>query len=159
MRLTSACLAAATLLLLGCRRAGEGEAASGAATVVAAGTAVAASQAFPLSVRAIGTVTPRPGGYAELAAPAPTRVARVLVAPGDHVAQGDTLVEFERAPFDAAAKSADAALTSARHAYARAVRLGSGMPTRAKATASQTVAVVRPIAPAPSCMRAICAHL
>ena len=122
MRRASAWLAAVTILL-GCHKGGEGEGASGEAAVIAAGTAVAASEAFPVSVRAIGTVTPRPGGYAELAAPAPTRVARVFVAPGDHVAQGDTLVEFERAPFDAGAKSAEAALTSARHAYARAVRL------------------------------------
>jgi cobalt-zinc-cadmium efflux system membrane fusion protein len=39
------------------------------------------------------------------------------------VAVGDTLVELERAPFEAAARSADAALESARHAHARAVRL------------------------------------
>jgi len=97
--------------------------ASGQQAVVGAGTAVAMIQAFPQSVRAIGTVTPRPGGYADLAAPAPTRVAHIFVAPGDRVAEGDALVEFERAPFDAAAKSADAALASARHAYARAVRL------------------------------------
>jgi RND family efflux transporter MFP subunit len=39
------------------------------------------------------------------------------------VAEGDTLVELERAPFDAAAQSAAAALASAEHAYARALRL------------------------------------
>src|SRR2546429_8463820 len=35
----------------------------------------------------------------------------------------DSLVEFERAPFDAAARSAEAALASAERAHARAVRL------------------------------------
>jgi len=126
VRLTFAfSVAAAACVLLGCHRGhgGEGEVASGQQAVVGAGTAVAMIQAFPQSVRAIGTVTPRPGGYADLAAPAPTRVAHIFVAPGDRVAEGDALVEFERAPFDAAAKSADAALASARHAYARAVRL------------------------------------
>jgi RND family efflux transporter MFP subunit len=39
------------------------------------------------------------------------------------VAEGDSLVEFERAPFDAAARSAETALASAERAYARAVRL------------------------------------
>ena len=90
---------------------------------VAAATAVAHVQPFPQVVRAIGTVAPRPGRFAELAAPAPSRVARIRVAAGERVAQGDTLVELERAPFDAAAQSADAALASAEHAYARALRL------------------------------------
>ena len=95
-------VAAAACALLGCHRGhgGEGEGVSGQQAVVGAGTAVAVIQAFPQSVRAIGTVTPRPGGYAALAAPAPTRVAHIFVAPGDRVAEGDALVEFERAPFD-----------------------------------------------------------
>ncbi len=90
---------------------------------VAAATAVARVQPFQQVVRAIGTVAPRPGRFAELAAPAPSRVARIRVAPGERVAEGDTLVELERAHFDAAAQSADAALASAEHAYARALRL------------------------------------
>src|SRR5207245_2268418 len=92
-------------------------------TVVGARTAVATVQAFPQVVRAIGTVVARPGRFAELAAPAPTRVAAIFVAPGERVAEGDSLVAFERAPFDAAAQSAAAALESAQHAYARALRL------------------------------------
>src|SRR3989475_614451 len=92
-------------------------------TVVGARTAVATVQAFPQIVRAIGTVVARPGRFAELAAPAPTRVAAIFVAPGERVAEGDSLVAFERAPFDAAAQSAEAALESAQHAYARALRL------------------------------------
>src|SRR6266481_9544976 len=39
------------------------------------------------------------------------------------VAEGASLVEFERAPFDAAARSAETALASAERAYTRAVRL------------------------------------
>jgi RND family efflux transporter MFP subunit len=118
-------LGAAALLLTACHShpdSGTAETAGGQA-VVGARTAVATSQTFPQIVRAIGTVTPRPGRFAELAAPAPTRVAAIFVAPGQQVAQGDDLVEFERAPFDAAAKSADAALESAQRAHARAVRL------------------------------------
>ncbi len=99
------------------------EASTAEQTVVGARTATATTQAFAQVVTAIGTVTPRPGRFAELAAPAPTRVARVFVAPGDRVAQGDDLVEFERAPFDAAAKSAELALESAERTHARAVRL------------------------------------
>jgi RND family efflux transporter MFP subunit len=110
--------------LLACHRAGESdEAGASGAAVVTAATAVATLREFPQLVRAIGTVTPRPGRFAALAAPAPTRVARIFVAAGQRVAEGDSLIEFERAPFDAAALSSEAALTSARRAYARAVRL------------------------------------
>jgi RND family efflux transporter MFP subunit len=93
--------------------------------VVGAHTAVVTRQAFGESITAIGVVAPRPGHYAELAPAAAARVARIFVVPGDHVNAGDSLVEFERAPFDAAAASADAALTMARHAYDRAQRLAA----------------------------------
>jgi len=86
-------------------------------------TAPAAAQPFARVVRAIGTVTPRPGRFAELAAPGPTRVARIFVGSGQRVAEGDTLIEFERAPFDAVAQSAATALETAQRNYARAARL------------------------------------
>jgi RND family efflux transporter MFP subunit len=123
MRGTALPLAVAALLLLACRGRKEQDRPEGVNAVVTAGTAVAMTQAFPRIVRAIGTVTPRPGRFAELAAPSPTRVARIFVTAGQRVAEGDSLIEFERAPFDANAKSADAALAAAQHAYARAVRL------------------------------------
>ena len=118
-------LSVVTLALLAACHRGEGSSEEGAAAsaVVTAATAVATLQDFPQLVRAIGTVAPRPGRFAALAAPAPTRVARIFVAAGQRVAEGDSLIEFERAPFDAAALSSEAALTSAQHAYARAVRL------------------------------------
>jgi len=114
-------------LCAGCRGsradADDVQASPHTAAGVQAGTAVATVQAFRDVVSAIGTVVPRPGRFAELAAPAPTRVARIFVTPGQRVAEGDSLIEFERAPFDAAAKSAAAALESAERAHARAVRL------------------------------------
>jgi RND family efflux transporter MFP subunit len=115
--------AAAALLLSGCRSGGEsgGEAAEAA---VAVRTAVAAARDVPLVVSGIGTVAPRPGRYAALGAPGATRVARVFVLPGQRVKEGDSLVGFERAPFEAGARSAEAGLTAAQHAYDRAVRLG-----------------------------------
>jgi len=106
-----------------CHRGGASDQAAADSAVVTAATAVATLQEFPQLVRAIGTVTPRPGRFAALAAPAPTRVARIFVAAGQRVAEGDSLIEFVRAPFDAAALSNEAALTSAQRAYARAVRL------------------------------------
>src|SRR5690349_1368023 len=121
---------AAALLASACRGAshggGEESAGSPAAdsqAVVGVSTAVAALHAFPQVVQAIGTVVARPGRFAELAAPAPTRVAGIFVTPGQFVAEGDSLVAFERAPFDAAARSATAALDAAEHTHARAVRL------------------------------------
>jgi RND family efflux transporter MFP subunit len=102
--------------------AGEGGADQTQA-VVNASTATARLMAFPQIVQAIGTVVPRPGTYAVLAAPAPTRVARVFVSVGEPVRAGQPLIEFERGPFDAEAQSAGAALQSAERAYQRAVRL------------------------------------
>lgn len=111
------------VLLAACSRSQGDETGGGTPAVVGAGTAVAVTQVMPQLVLAIGTVTPRPGRFAELAAPAPTRVARIFVSPGQRVAEGEALIEFERAPFDASARSAEAALGSAQRAYDRAVRL------------------------------------
>jgi RND family efflux transporter MFP subunit len=110
------------LLTAGCRsHGGEGE--GSAQVTVGVRTAVAAVQEVALTVGGIGTVAPRPGRYAVLSAPAATRVARIYAVAGQAVRRGDSLVEFERAPFEAAARSAEAALTAAQHAYDRAARL------------------------------------
>ena len=96
---------------------------AGVAAVSGVRTAVAARGPFALTVNAIGTVSVRPDRDAALAAPGPTRVARIFVVAGQRVAKGDSLIEFERAPFDAAEQSAAAALSSAEHSAARAARL------------------------------------
>jgi RND family efflux transporter MFP subunit len=101
----------------------EGQQASGEPGVLGVATSVAALQPFPHALSAIGSVAPRPERYAVLAPPGPTRVARIFVVAGQRVARGDALIEFERAPFDAAAQSAAAALANAQRAYERAVRL------------------------------------
>lgn len=93
------------------------------ATVTGVGTAVVTQEAFPQTVNAIGTIGARPGRYAALAPPGPTRVARIFAVAGQQVHKGDPLVEFEHAPFDAAAQSAAATLANAERAYARAQRL------------------------------------
>src|SRR3989440_8355783 len=111
----------AALVAWGCK--GSPKAAEEAPAVTGVGTAVADVQAFPQAVNAIGTVGVRPDRFAALAAPGPTRVARVFVVVGQRVAKGDSLVAFERAPFDATAQSAAAALSNAERAYARATRL------------------------------------
>lgn len=78
---------------------------------------------FDESIEAVGTVTPRTGQVASLAAPAPARVARVFVTAGSNVRAGDPLIEFEHAPFDAAAASAESALRTAEQAAERTQRL------------------------------------
>jgi membrane fusion protein (multidrug efflux system) len=113
-------LAACAAAILGCSRTG---AESAHTPVVAVRTAAAVRGPFAHVIGSLGTVSPRAGRYAELSAPAPTRVARIFVAAGDPVAAGAPLVEFERAPFEAAARSAESALASAQHGYDRAVRL------------------------------------
>ncbi|MCC7194378.1 MAG: efflux RND transporter periplasmic adaptor subunit [Gemmatimonadaceae bacterium] len=113
--------AAVVLLVQGC--AGETAKEEGATPVVNATTAAVATGPFRETTSAIGTVVPRPGSVALLSAPAPTRVVRVFVVVGQPVKKGAPLVEFERAPFDARAASADATLQAAERAYDRARRL------------------------------------
>jgi RND family efflux transporter MFP subunit len=103
----------------------ESEVRANVQAVVGARTAVAAVGPFERAVSALGIVSPRPGRYAELGAPGPTRVARIDVVPGQVVRAGAPLIEFDRGPFDAAARSAEAAVTVAQNAHDRAVRLAA----------------------------------
>jgi membrane fusion protein, multidrug efflux system len=114
--------ALAVVTLVACK-SGSTDDKKDAEAVVNAQTATAKLALFTETVTAIGTVMPRPGHYAELSAPAPTRVAHIFVAAGDVVHEGDPLVEFERAPFDAAAQSAQTSLSNAERAAQRAERL------------------------------------
>jgi len=112
---------AGAVLVCGCAGGGADEEAAQA--TVSVRTAVAAVREVPLAVQAIGTVEARPGRHAALSAPAATRVARIFVVPGEVVREGAPLIEFERAPFEAGARSAEAALSTAQHAFDRASRL------------------------------------
>ena len=103
----------------------ESEARANVQAVVGARTAVAAVAPFERTVSALGVVAPRPGRYADLGAPGPTRVTSIHVVAGQAVRAGDALIEFDRGPFDAAARSAEAAVTVARNAHDRAVRLAA----------------------------------
>ena len=110
----------------GCGRsdAAAGDVQSGSARpVVGARIAPATAQPFTETLGAIGTVAPRAGHTAALSAPAPSRVSRVYVAAGQHVAAGEPLVELDQATFQAAAQSAEVALTAAQAAYERTKRL------------------------------------
>ena len=111
-------------LAAGCAKKDADEAgAEHVQAVVGASVATIAAQRFVETVDAIGVVAPRSGHVASLAAPGPTRVTGVPVAFGARVHAGDVLVEFERPPFEAAARSADAALLAAQSAADRAQRL------------------------------------
>ena len=111
------------LLLPGCTKKEGGDGAGEAKAVVAAKTAVASVEPFTHTMSAIGTVVARPGRYAALSAPSPTRIARVYVSAGQRVAAGAPLVEFEQVTFNAAASGAQARLTAAQRNYDRAARL------------------------------------
>ncbi|MFN8570978.1 MAG: efflux RND transporter periplasmic adaptor subunit [Gemmatimonadaceae bacterium] len=111
------------LLFLACGRGDEPESEAAVQPEVTVGVGVAAVGSFREVVTAIGTVAARPGHVAALGAPASARVARVLVAVGDRVKAGATLIEFEQAPFAASLRSAEAQLTAAQNARDRAQRL------------------------------------
>lgn len=115
----------AAYIVAGCSAGGadSDESSGEGAAVVGVRTAVARRRPFSETVDALGTVAARPGHIAELSAPAPTRVTRIYVSVGERVAAGAPLVQLDRAPFDAQARSAEVALTTAEHAYERAKRL------------------------------------
>lgn len=93
---------------------------------------------FDETIEAVGAVAGHPGRVAQLAAPAPTRVARVNAAVGQFVAAGAVLVEFEVAPFEAAKVGAERALEVAEKAAARASRLAdAGVSPRKEAELAQ----------------------
>lgn len=117
-------LAVGGVTLLGsCSKKADAGADETVQPVVAAATVPASSEPFTETVTAIGAVQPRAGHSALLSAPAPARIANVLVTTGQKVVKGEALVEFERAPFAVAAQSADAALHAAQLARDRAQRL------------------------------------
>src|SRR5262249_23754943 len=92
---------------------------------VSATTIVVATQAFTETLGAIGTVTGRSGHVATLSAPAPGRVAAVLVSTGQAVRAGQALVVLDQAPFGAAAQAANVALATAERAFERQRRLAA----------------------------------
>jgi RND family efflux transporter MFP subunit len=107
----------------------KGETAGGdAATpqaVVGVQTAVVTKGPFTETLGALGTIVPRPGHVAALAAPQPARITRVYVATGQHVTQGEPLVELDQTPFRAATQAAEATLTAAEKANERQQRLAT----------------------------------
>jgi RND family efflux transporter MFP subunit len=93
--------------------------------VVAAKTAAATSEPFTRTISAIGSVVARPGRYASLSAPSPTRITAVHAAQGQRVGAGQPLVELDQSQFRAAASAAQAALSAAQRGFDRASRLAS----------------------------------
>ena len=112
----------ALLVLSACGKKDTGEE-SDVTPVVTVETAQVRTAAFAPTVRAVGTVVSSPTGYAELSAPAPSRIARVLVTAGQSVKAGEALVELDAAALRAASGGADAALAAAQSAYDRASQL------------------------------------
>ncbi len=108
-----------------CRHGGDegDDTGAGPPPVVGARIAQATRHPFVETVDAIGTVAARPWGLAALSAPATARVARIDVSVGERVHAGETLAELDRAPFFAAARSAQAAVTTAQANFDRATRL------------------------------------
>lgn len=107
--------------LVACR--GEGHEDKTVPAVVSVKTGKAEVRPFSALVNALGSVAARPGSFVGLGAPGPTRVAKIFVTAGQRVEKGTPLIEFERAPFEAAARAAESALAAAQNARDRAVRL------------------------------------
>ena len=134
---------AALIALAACsKKADTGDEDATATPLVTVETAPVSIASFTTTVRAVGSVVSSPKGYAELSAPAPSRVARVLVTAGQKVGAGDVLVELDAAALRAAAGGADAAREAAQRAYDRAVQLAQEgiLPRKAVEQASSDLA-------------------
>ncbi|HEU4647869.1 MAG TPA: efflux RND transporter periplasmic adaptor subunit [Gemmatimonadales bacterium] len=119
----SALAGALALYAAACAKHAESEGGTEAQPTVSAQVVEVTTQPFTQHLGVIGSVVPRPGHVAVLSAPAPTRIARVLVAGGQLVRRGEALVELEQTVFHASAQSAQAALQAAERNYERAQRL------------------------------------
>jgi RND family efflux transporter MFP subunit len=129
--------------IAGCKK---NAAADEAATpVVTAKTAVVGIEPFTHTTSAIGVVVARPGRYAALSAPGPTRVSRVYVSQGQRVGAGQPLIEFDQSLFRAAATAAQTALRTAERNYERAQRLANEgiVPRKDAETAAADLARAR----------------
>ncbi|MEP6495094.1 MAG: efflux RND transporter periplasmic adaptor subunit [bacterium] len=117
-------IASSAIVPLACSK-GAKEAGDSAAPhpTVGANTIVLAPQGFTETLGAIGTVVSRSGHVATLSAPAAGHVAEVSVTTGQTVHAGQTLVELDHAPFDAALRSAEATLAAAERGNERQQRL------------------------------------
>jgi cobalt-zinc-cadmium efflux system membrane fusion protein len=111
------------ICLAACAHSGEEE--EQGPTAVAVRTVVVTPGTFTETVGAIGTIQARAGHSASLSAPAAARISQLTAAVGQRVSPGTTLIVFEQAPFREAARSAEAKLSAAQHAYDRARSLNS----------------------------------
>jgi RND family efflux transporter MFP subunit len=133
----------ALVALAACGKKGDtGDDEATATSLVTVETAPVTTASFTPTVRAVGSVVSSPKGYAELSAPAQSRVARVLVTAGQKVSIGDVLVELDAAALQAAANGADATREAAQSAYDRAARLAQEgiLPRKAVDQASADLA-------------------
>jgi cobalt-zinc-cadmium efflux system membrane fusion protein len=112
--------------LLGCKQgAAEGGIEKSTPAVVGVQTALVTKGPFIETLGAIGTVVPRPGHVAALAAPQPARISHVYVSTGQHVTAGEPLVELDQTPFRSATQAAEATLAAAEKANERQQRLAA----------------------------------
>src|SRR3979411_2357084 len=109
--------------LAGCKKKAAADEA--AKPVVTAKNAGASGGPVTPPPAASGVVGARPGHYAALSAPSPTRVAKVYVSQGQRVGAGQPLVEFDQSVFAPAANAAQTALRTAERNYERAQRLAN----------------------------------
>jgi RND family efflux transporter MFP subunit len=132
----------APLVLAACGRGAEEKT---AAPKIPVRTALAAVQPVSETIGAIGSVAARPGFVANLTAPAPARIVRVNVSPGQTVQRGQVLIELDQTSFAAAAQGAEAGLSAAQGAYDRAQRLAAAgiIPRKELEQAATELAIAR----------------
>jgi len=134
----------AAMTVAACKTDANGGAESMKPTVTAQAVTVI-RQPFTETLGAIGSVSARAGHSASLSAPAPGRIAKILVTTGQAVTVGEVVIELDQAPFVAIGQSADAALSAAQRSYDRQQRLADEgiVPRKDAESASAELAKAR----------------
>jgi RND family efflux transporter MFP subunit len=122
--ITGLMIGALSVNLIACSHSG-GEDEEQGPTAVSVRTITVTPGTFNETIGGIGIVEALPGHSASLSAPAATRIAQVRAAVGQRVSRGTVLVVFEQTVFREAARSAEAKLSAAQHAYDRARSLNA----------------------------------
>ena len=132
-------------LIIGCKKDDPAADEAAGPTAVSVKTILVTAQPYTETVGALGTVAARAGHIASLSAPAPARIAQVLVSKGQRVEIGTRLVVFEQTPFIAALNAAEASLNTAQRAYDRAKTLAEAgiIPRKDLESASSDLAKSR----------------
>jgi membrane fusion protein, multidrug efflux system len=111
------------IALLAACAGGEGGDGGASDAAMDVNVVTAVRDTMPVLIEAIGVVTPRPQGVAELTSPGATRVLAIRVGVGDAVRRGRSMMSLDSSVWQAELADAEAAVSAAKQGLDRANRL------------------------------------